>query len=203
MLYLEVPYAEKDEAKKLGAKWNAQEKKWYVPDGVDESLFKEWIPVTTTTEYNLEAKSPFYLVKSQEICWKCTKRTEVVCFASNGVNDYEDGDYEFFITYSMITLVPSDLAQFIRDHLKLFHLDYSKTAHCSYYMNHCEHCSTGLGDYFMHNSPEGAFFPVTEQQALDMKLIKLEFTGRIPLEASPIIQQPSYIEDFAARASFK
>ena len=29
-IYLNVPYSEKDEAKKLGAKWDAKNKKWYI-----------------------------------------------------------------------------------------------------------------------------------------------------------------------------
>lgn len=29
-LFLNVPYAEKNEAKTLGAKWNAKIKKWYI-----------------------------------------------------------------------------------------------------------------------------------------------------------------------------
>ena len=29
-IYLNVPYAEKDAAKALGAKWDAAKKKWYV-----------------------------------------------------------------------------------------------------------------------------------------------------------------------------
>lgn len=40
---LKVPYAEKDEAKCLGAKWDAARKKWYVPAGVDAELFSRWI----------------------------------------------------------------------------------------------------------------------------------------------------------------
>ena len=30
-VYLNVPYEEKEEAKKLGAKWDVSKKKWYVP----------------------------------------------------------------------------------------------------------------------------------------------------------------------------
>ena len=30
-VYLSVPYEEKEEAKSLGAKWDALKKKWYVP----------------------------------------------------------------------------------------------------------------------------------------------------------------------------
>lgn len=42
MLLLNVPYSEKDEAKALGARWNPEKKKWYVPDGVDATLFSRW-----------------------------------------------------------------------------------------------------------------------------------------------------------------
>jgi hypothetical protein len=35
MLLLNVPYEEKDEAKALGARWNADIKKWYVFSGKD------------------------------------------------------------------------------------------------------------------------------------------------------------------------
>lgn len=39
---LAVPFAEKDEAKKLGARWNAERRSWYVPPGIDVSLFSRW-----------------------------------------------------------------------------------------------------------------------------------------------------------------
>ena len=32
-VYLAVPYAEKNDAKKLGARWDKTAKSWYVPDG--------------------------------------------------------------------------------------------------------------------------------------------------------------------------
>jgi len=42
MLLLNVPYAEKDEARALGARWNPVKKRWYVPDGVDAAPFAKW-----------------------------------------------------------------------------------------------------------------------------------------------------------------
>lgn len=42
VLMLKVPYAEKDEAKALGAKWDATKRKWYVPAGVDQTPFERW-----------------------------------------------------------------------------------------------------------------------------------------------------------------
>ncbi len=50
--YLNVPYAEKDAAKALGAKWDAANKKWYVPGSLDISDFAKWrdqAAVTTTS----------------------------------------------------------------------------------------------------------------------------------------------------------
>ncbi|OAI02326.1 hypothetical protein A1353_16160 [Methylomonas methanica] len=40
--YLNVPYAEKDAAKALGARWDAAVKKWYVPANKDMALFAKW-----------------------------------------------------------------------------------------------------------------------------------------------------------------
>lgn len=41
-IFLTVPFAEKDQAKSLGARWNAEKKKWYVPAGADPTPFKKW-----------------------------------------------------------------------------------------------------------------------------------------------------------------
>jgi hypothetical protein len=43
MIILKVPYAEKDEAKALGAKWNSARKAWYVPDGQAATAFAKWM----------------------------------------------------------------------------------------------------------------------------------------------------------------
>jgi hypothetical protein len=43
MIFLKVPYAEKDQAKALGARWDAKRKAWYVPDGTDAAPFAAWL----------------------------------------------------------------------------------------------------------------------------------------------------------------
>ena len=43
MIILKVPYAEKDEAKALGAKWNNARKAWYIPDGQAATGFERWL----------------------------------------------------------------------------------------------------------------------------------------------------------------
>lgn len=48
-IYLEVPFRAKDEAKALGARWDAVARKWYVPAGRDPSLFEAWLPQLAPT----------------------------------------------------------------------------------------------------------------------------------------------------------
>ena len=50
--WLDVPYRQKNEAKKLGARWDQQARRWYAPDGITEPLSR-WAPGQPP------AKSPF------------------------------------------------------------------------------------------------------------------------------------------------
>lgn len=43
-LLLNVPFAAKDQAKGLGARWDPQQRSWYVPLGVDIQPFQAWWP---------------------------------------------------------------------------------------------------------------------------------------------------------------
>ena len=48
--YLNVPFAQKDAAKALGARWDATNKKWYVPADKDITLFAQWQPQSDSAE---------------------------------------------------------------------------------------------------------------------------------------------------------
>jgi stringent starvation protein B len=41
-IYLNVPFAQKDQAKALGARWDGVQKKWHVPANKDIALFARW-----------------------------------------------------------------------------------------------------------------------------------------------------------------
>lgn len=41
--YINCPYAEKDEAKSLGARWDPARKKWYFIDKDKSEKFKKWL----------------------------------------------------------------------------------------------------------------------------------------------------------------
>jgi len=44
VFFLVVPFAEKEDAKALGARWDAASKKWYVPSDKELTLFTRWMP---------------------------------------------------------------------------------------------------------------------------------------------------------------
>ncbi|TDZ93484.1 DUF5710 domain-containing protein [Mycobacteroides salmoniphilum] len=43
-LWLDVPFAEKDDAKRLGARWDQKARSWYAPTGSDKDLAR-WMPL--------------------------------------------------------------------------------------------------------------------------------------------------------------
>lgn len=55
---LAIPFAEKDEAKRLGTRWDGERKLWYVPDGVDAGAFGRWLP----SEPDIGVRSSSYFI---------------------------------------------------------------------------------------------------------------------------------------------
>ncbi|SIR52796.1 exodeoxyribonuclease VII large subunit [Pseudacidovorax sp. RU35E] len=47
--YLNVPFAQKDAAKSLGARFDGAVKRWYVEDGRDLTVFAQWLPASLST----------------------------------------------------------------------------------------------------------------------------------------------------------
>lgn len=52
---LATPFAEKDAAKALGARWDSARKTWYVQDMDDLTPFQRWIPAPTGAPASGEA----------------------------------------------------------------------------------------------------------------------------------------------------
>src|SRR5262245_17315156 len=42
--YLTTSYKDRDQVKALGARWDPDEKRWYVPSGRDLAPFDRWLP---------------------------------------------------------------------------------------------------------------------------------------------------------------
>lgn len=77
MLPLNVPYEEKDEAKRIGARWSPRLKKWYVQDKRDYHKFAKWI----LTQGFIVACDAIYVIEGKQNCFRCGKETRVIGFA--------------------------------------------------------------------------------------------------------------------------
>jgi len=42
--YLTVQYSQRHEVKALGARWDPGARKWFVPDGLELTVFQAWLP---------------------------------------------------------------------------------------------------------------------------------------------------------------
>lgn len=56
--YLNVPYKEKDQAKAVGARWDAKAKSWYADKGTNLTPLKKWMPDKEVVQVQEPAKDP-------------------------------------------------------------------------------------------------------------------------------------------------
>lgn len=66
MIELNVPFIEKEDAKRLGARWNSGSKRWYIPQGVDRTPFLRWLPLDLPEEAGTLGEQPTTLVPSKD-----------------------------------------------------------------------------------------------------------------------------------------
>lgn len=79
-LILNVPFDEKDEAKRKGARWEPALKKWYVPEGISSLQFIPWIQ-ELKDKSNYQLYSEYYFIgKNESRCWKCGELINLYAF---------------------------------------------------------------------------------------------------------------------------
>ena len=107
----------------------------------------------------------FSLWSADNKCWKCEKKNKVYALSKN--------DDKLLFNISSLS---KEAVNVLTDISKTFYLDQSSMADTSYFMNHCEHCSAKIGDWFLHMEPDGCFFPGNPINKLK--------THQIPLKAN-------------------
>lgn len=193
-LKLTVPFSEKNEAKGRGAFWSVDDKIWFAPANQDYNQFTQWANVE---QANLILQSPYFVAQNAVRCWKCSGTTGVVALATANnyyFLDYEEMDAEIetgpeldgidapdgkkiwfkeqgFSFVSYVSAMDEVSAARLATAYPLFYLDYSKASDGSYWMNHCQHCMAIQGDFFLHDSPGGAFCPTTAKQCQQLTLV--------------------------------
>lgn len=195
---LNVPYHEKNKAKKKGAKWDNNIKRWYI-DG-DKSIkdFLTWAPPTSSSEVcSIQLKSPLYLMESYEICWRCDEVSPVFTLLSEKLieNGVEQTDNFFILQF--ISSIEEKIKNILTSLCTNYYLDYSKTTTSWYFMNHCQLCKSSLGDHYMHNEPGGSFNPITSEDAALTTISKLPIDGRFNIKSEFNADLDSLIKNFS------
>ena len=92
MIILNVPFEEKDEAKKLGAIWDPEIKKWIAKDRRKYKQLSKWFPGEFVRGNAVDSGykvvyNYLYIIEAKHKCWKCGKDSTVISF---GVKNFYD-----------------------------------------------------------------------------------------------------------------
>ena len=187
MVFLNVPFVEKDEAKALGARWDGTVKKWYVQNREDYPKFQKWI-LPDDYEQCAVLCDYFYIVEGSHTCFKCGAQNRVVAFATgncyffyhpeeyeNQVPQYVEDDLQIESFLEPLNIIPGAL-----DYLKTtynFHLGFSKFLKKNYFANHCNKCKVIQGQNFLFYEIDSPFIVRNSKsaEALSFHRVQLPF----------------------------
>jgi len=186
-LFLNVPYAEKNEAKALGAKWNAKVKKWYAESNYIK--FAKWI--LRDTDEAFIAREYIYIIEGEQTCWRCHKKTRVIGLGiSDFVNIYgeidnpkidEIFDDELHLSWTdKEENIPPKLLRYLKENYSV-KTGYSKTLEGNCFANHCDYCGSLQGNYFLFDEPTSPLSSDIEGKRLINRMSKLKIYG-IPID---------------------
>ncbi|HWU13442.1 MAG TPA: DUF5710 domain-containing protein [Caulobacter sp.] len=169
---LKVPYAEKDQAEALGARWEPSRRCWYVPDGMDLLPFRRWFPEPDPDVAGLNLRSlEAYVVTAPHRCWRCHQTTIVAGFLmAPGFEDFSvwkddphghghwGGGEGWRFAFHIDTL-PSPIAAQAIMRAPRYRRVLNHAARSAYWANHCSECEALQGDVQLFEEPDGPFVP--------------------------------------------
>ncbi|MCM3390596.1 DUF5710 domain-containing protein [Ureibacillus chungkukjangi] len=196
-LLLNVPFNEKDEAKKKGAKWNPDFKKWSVWNRKDYQKFAKWF--NNDDDTNIIICDHIYIIDAYRKCFKCGKKTKVIGFGiekylllySADLHDLDESEVEYIAEYynkeiniaSQISNLPKEIVDYIQNNYN-YKMTYSKFTGTSYLANCCEHCDIIQGDHFLFSEVDSPFFMDSIQKARNLKLYKFDLNYDIAVSGN-------------------
>jgi len=199
MLYLNVPFEEKDEAKRRYAKWDSKRKQWYATNPKYYFRFKEWIVGESV------AQNKVYIAYAPKKCWKCGKDSPIYAFAvkiediidiSDNMPDDINMDnisevYDYIGSDMAIIPInknlPDEIINYLVEHTAC-KITYSNTIKESYFANICEYCSALQGNHYVYSEVDSPFFAGSD----NMELVEFELKNDIAIdyELGESIQYP-------------
>jgi hypothetical protein len=196
-LILNVPFADKDEVKKLGAWWIPEQKSWVIPDHIKEiNPFKKWIPY----EDGCIVRKPYFLASAKINCWKCGREIPIIALGAKNYFclDYDDeseseDDQPLWLKSDYPTLfsfphtIDDTVLTYLKEHYPFYEYRYSKTAEDTFWANTCKYCGILQSTFEQHEEPGGAFCPLPldyEPNPIKVKFHHFDLAHDYHIEAS-------------------
>jgi hypothetical protein len=154
---LSVPFAEKDQAKTLGARWNRDHKQWWIPSTFDSTPFLRWLPsqvrpeplyrdLTAIDPEDLEPYNrslPLEVVFVPWTCWKCHQTT----LAFHGAVDRALSITPFLYQARSIEALERIRKELGLDPFGTIKPRFSRTLGYAYVSQGCRHCDALIGEF--------------------------------------------------------
>lgn len=197
-LLLNVPYEEKDIAKKLGAYWNPQLKKWYSTSKYDYPKLKKWISKSDSFYIILDY---IYIVEGIRTCFKCGHSTRVIAFGIehyiefNGEEIYDKSNNDKIHISSCMTHLPKMLMDFVQYKYN-YRKRYSKTTNTTDWANGCDTCDALQGNHYLYEEVDSPFWIEDELSASKLKLYRIPLEYAIVLDDINIIPLNPHFDNY-------
>lgn len=166
---LNVPFAQKEQAKALGARWNFQEKFWYITEKEDPSNFSLWLQ-SNYVKFNIYS-STYFIAKARRRCWKCNQLSDVYALILPKTDPFAK-EYAKILYY--VTSLSVDVQKRFSALTSSYFFDYSEMMGFSYWMNHCQHCKARFGDFETIEEYTSPFKPHSISEVSKVVLFRIE-----------------------------
>lgn len=192
-LFIDVPYSEKDTAKKLGARWDPTNKKWYATKRDDYIKFINWFMYDY--EEQIIALDHIYLVTSERTCYNCQESTPVIAFGIENrmvIRDdgYDPQTYSCSFSNTASINIMHDLDKSLPERFKnyldekfIYKMGYSQIN--GYHLaNHCQYCGFIQGNNYLHDEFGGPFHLDCIETIQNLTFEKISLEADWPISAS-------------------
>ncbi len=170
--YLFVPPEEKVEVQALGARWDAESKRWYIGAGEATAQYARWLPDAEHDEEFIITSADAHVAAATTACQRCRSAIQVICIHCN--SGTVSGEPLSQFTVADVVAVSNSLAEQLRQWP-----NYREVAEGGYFANHCPSCGAAQDDMYLHSEPEEPFFDIPSGAPTSLELTPL--TGSIQL----------------------
>ncbi|KAB2495593.1 DUF5710 domain-containing protein [Priestia endophytica] len=184
MLYLNVPYEQKNEVKSMYARWDKDKKKWYATNPKFYFRFTKWI------EGESVAQNKVYIAVNSKICWKCKGGTPVYTFAvkSEDLIDIinRETNIEEFTGYDVVLIqinrnLPKGIKKYLVQHTNCKD-KFSKTTQTTYFANACIHCDALQGINYVYDEVNAPFSGINSTGSNPIRYIEFKLKNDIAID---------------------